>query len=82
MSTTITSDQLNHYPVLLDKIISKVPPLNGGTLIDCTFGHGEYSEAFLKNPKIEMIGIDRDPDAEFFPRELRKNLKKDFLFLI
>ncbi len=80
MSTTITSDQLNHYPVLLDKIISKVPPLNGGTLIDCTFGHGGYSEAFLKNPKIEMIGIDRDPDAEFFSKRIKEKFKKRFSF--
>lgn len=80
MSATITSDQLNHYPVLLDKIVSKVPPLNGGTLIDCTFGHGGYTEEFLKNPKIEMIGIDRDPDAKFFSKRIKEKFKNRFSF--
>ena len=39
----------NHFPVLLDELISIISPLYGGTFIDCTFGQGGYSKKILSN---------------------------------
>jgi 16S rRNA (cytosine1402-N4)-methyltransferase len=44
MIATIISDVKNHYPVLLEEIISIITPQYGGTFIDCTFGQGGYTK--------------------------------------
>ena len=48
MNATILPNSKKHYPVLLKEILSIISPQNGGTFIDCTFGQGGYSKAFLK----------------------------------
>ena len=50
MNATIKLEK-NHFPVLLDEIISIISPLYGGTFIDCTFGQGGYSKRILENKK-------------------------------
>ena len=47
MDATIVPKMQKHYPVLLKEIISVISPQNGGTFIDCTFGHGGYSKKIL-----------------------------------
>ena len=41
-------EKINHFPVMLDQIISIITPQHGGTFIDCTFGAGGYSKEILK----------------------------------
>ena len=54
MNVTINSEK-NHFPVLLDELISIISPLYGGTFIDCTFGQGGYSKEILKYSKIKLL---------------------------
>ena len=47
MNATINLEK-NHFPVLLNELISIISPLYGGTFIDCTLGQGGYSKEILK----------------------------------
>ena len=59
MNVTILPNNEKHYLVLLNEILSIISPQNGGTFIDCTFGQGGYSKAFLKFNKTNVIALDR-----------------------
>jgi len=73
---------MNHTPVLLDEVLKTLgdPPLlrdgaagiNGKTIVDCTFGAGGYSRAFLERGA-NVIAFDRDasviPHAEKLAQE-------------
>ena len=72
MNATILSNNEEHYPVLLNEILSIISPQNGGTFIDCTFGQGGYSESILKFPKTEVIALDRDIDCKKVAETLEK----------
>ncbi|OUW11320.1 MAG: 16S rRNA (cytosine(1402)-N(4))-methyltransferase [Candidatus Pelagibacter sp. TMED166] len=78
MSATIISDPKKHYPVLLDQIKSKVPPLSSGTLIDCTFGNGGYTEEFLKNTNLKVIALDRDQETQEIAKKFKEKYKNRF----
>ena len=69
-----------HYPVLLDEILSIISPQNGGTFIDCTFGQGGYSKAFLKFSKANVIALDRDPDCRAIAQKIKLSNKDRFKF--
>jgi 16S rRNA (cytosine1402-N4)-methyltransferase len=84
MEATIVKDEVKHYPVLLNEIISVITPQHGGTFIDCTFGQGGYTKKILDFPDTRVIGLDRDEDtkknadlitANFEDRFVYKNLK-------
>ena len=55
MNATILPEKENHYPVLLNEIISIITPQYGGTFIDCTFGQGGYTKKILKYSKILLV---------------------------
>ena len=61
-----------HIPVLLEEVLSCFQPLERGVFIDATLGYGGHSSALLEaHPELELIGIDRDPEAlEFSARRL------------
>lgn len=54
----------NHKPVLVEEVLlvfSKSPP---HSLLDCTFGRGGHSKAFLKAfPEIKILALDWDSEA-------------------
>ena len=84
MEATIVKDEVKHYPVLLNEIISVITPQHGGTFIDCTFGQGGYTKKILDFPGTRVIALDRDEDTKknadlittnFEDRFLYKNLK-------
>jgi 16S rRNA (cytosine1402-N4)-methyltransferase len=84
MEATIVKDEVKHYPVLLNEIISVITPQHGGTFIDCTFGQGGYTKKILDFPDTRVIALDRDEDtkknadlitANFEDRFVYKNLK-------
>ncbi|OXT00408.1 16S rRNA (cytosine(1402)-N(4))-methyltransferase [Notoacmeibacter marinus] len=49
-----------HIPVLLDRVLEKLAPQPGETILDGTFGAGGYSRAIL-NRGADLIAMDRDP---------------------
>ena len=80
MNATILPNNEKHYPVLLNEILSIISPQNGGTFIDCTFGQGGYSKAFLKFNKTNVIAIDRDVDCKIIAQKIKNLHKERFIF--
>ena len=79
MSATIKLEK-NHFPVLLDELVSIISPLYSGTFIDCTFGNGGYSKEILKNKQNKVIAIDRDIDAIEVAKLLKKKTQQAVQF--
>ena len=53
-----------HQPVMTKEIVELFEPIEGGVLVDATYGGGGHSAALLAAyPDLEIIGIDRDSDA-------------------
>ena len=80
MNATMSLEKTKHYPVMLDQVLSIISPQHGGTIIDCTFGAGGYSEAILKFPKTKVIAIDRDDLAKKKAEILLKKFPNRFSF--
>ena len=60
----IESADVRHIPVLLEEVTGFLEPERGGLFVDCTLGLGGHASALLEaGPEIELIGIDRDPEA-------------------
>lgn len=63
---------MKHIPVLLDKVLETLGDIKNRTIVDCTFGAGGYSRAFLERGA-NVIAFDRDtnvvPDAEQLKQE-------------
>lgn len=58
---------MKHIPVLLNSVLETLGDISGLTVVDCTFGAGGYTRAFLERGA-NVIAFDRDanviPDAE------------------
>ena len=80
MIATIISDMKNHYPVLLNELISIITPQYGGTFIDCTFGQGGYTKKILEFPETKVIGLDRDLESLTKAKEIKNKFEDRFLF--
>ena len=54
----------DHDPVMVDEITDVFADVPAGTIVDATLGGGGHSEALLASrPDLDVLGIDRDPDA-------------------
>ena len=80
MNATMSLDNKEHYPVMLDQVLSIISPQHGGTFIDCTFGGGGYSRAILKYPGTKVFAIDRDKITEHYANDLSKKFPDRFNF--
>jgi 16S rRNA (cytosine1402-N4)-methyltransferase len=80
MNATMSLENIDHFPVMLDQILSIITPQHGGTFIDCTFGAGGYSKAILKYPNTKVIAFDRDKSVKYFSKALEKECKGKFKF--
>ena len=76
----MSPENVEHFPVMLDKILSIISPQHGGTFIDCTFGGGGYSKALLKYPKTEIVALDRDILVNSKAKILSNKYKNRFKF--
>ena len=52
-----------HVPVLVEEVIHAFAPVNGALMVDGTYGGGGYARAALAVANIQLIAIDRDPEA-------------------
>lgn len=52
-----------HVPVLVEKVIHALAPVEGAVMVDATYGGGGYARAALAVADIRLIAIDRDPEA-------------------
>ena len=80
MNATIKLENVKHFPVLLNEIISIISPLYGGTFIDCTFGQGGYSKKILENNNNKVFAIDRDCDSTKIVNQFKKKYQNRFKF--
>ena len=80
MNATIKLENVKHFPVLLNEVISIISPLYGGTFIDCTFGQGGYSKKILENKKNKIFAIDRDYCSKNIVNQFKKKYQKRFNF--
>ncbi len=80
MNATMSLENIKHYPVMLDQVLSIISPQHGGTFIDCTFGGGGYSHAILKFPGTKVLAIDRDKLTQKNANLLVKKFPKRFNF--
>jgi 16S rRNA (cytosine1402-N4)-methyltransferase len=55
----------SHVPVLAAEVIGLTDPVDGDTVVDCTFGGGGHARLLAErvSPGGTVIGIDRDPAA-------------------
>ena len=53
---------MKHIPVLLDAVLDGLGDIRGKTVVDCTFGAGGYSRAFLARGA-NVFAFDRDPNV-------------------
>lgn len=58
-----------HIPVLLNEALEFLQPKPGGRYLDGTLGLGGHSEAILKTPETQLLGLDRDLSALTRARE-------------
>ena len=80
MEATIVKDEVKHYPVLLNEIISVITPQHGGTFIDCTFGQGGYTKKILSYPETKVISLDRDGETQKIAEEIKLKFEDRFLY--
>jgi len=80
MNATMSLEQKEHYPVMLNQILSIISPQHGGTFIDCTFGGGGYSQAILRFPQTKVIAVDRDKSVLKYAESLGKKFPNRFSF--
>lgn len=53
---------MKHIPVLLNAVLDALGDVSGKTIVDCTFGAGGYTRAFLARGA-NVIAFDRDPNV-------------------
>ena len=80
MNATIKLENVNHFPVLLNEVISIISPLYGGTFIDCTFGQGGYSKKLLENKNNKVLAFDRDFSSKKIADQIKKKYQNRFNF--
>lgn len=57
-------ERLPHTPVLVSEVVELLAPERGGFFVDATVGAGGHARALLEaGPRVELLGIDRDPEA-------------------
>lgn len=69
-----------HIPVLLEAVKKELGDVRGRTIVDCTFGAGGYSRAFLE-AGAKVIAFDRDTNVLEDVKELQKQYGKKFSFI-
>ena len=58
------ADAPYHLPVMVDRVVEWLRPLDGSIIVDATFGGGGHSAALLDAlPRARVVALDRDPDA-------------------
>ncbi len=65
-----TTRALGHVPVMANEVAAIMAPADGEVYVDGTFGRGGYAVTWLEAADCIVYGIDRDPDAVAFGRQL------------
>ena len=71
---------MKHIPVLLDKVLETLGDIKNRTVVDCTFGAGGYSRAFLERGA-NVIAFDRDTNVVADAEQLKQEYGDKFTFI-
>ena len=69
-----------HIPVLLDNVMTVLGDIQGRTIVDCTFGAGGYTRAFL-NAGANVIAFDRETNVIDDANEIKQKYGGRFKFI-
>jgi 16S rRNA (cytosine1402-N4)-methyltransferase len=68
-----------HYSVMLGECLAMLAPKAGARLLDCTFGGGGHTRALLEAAEgLEVVALDRDPQAQLRAAELKARFGERF----
>ena len=71
---------MKHIPVLLNAVKNTLGDIRGRTIVDCTFGAGGYTRAFLESGA-NVIAFDRDANVIPDVKEILKQYGDRFRFI-
>lgn len=71
---------MKHIPVLLNDVLNALGDINGRRIVDCTFGAGGYSRAFLERGA-SVIAFDRDTNVIMDADNLKQKFGDRFQFI-
>ena len=71
---------MKHIPVLLNDVLNALGGIDGRTIVDCTFGAGGYSRAFLEHGA-KVIAFDRDVNVVSDADKLKQEYGDRFTFI-
>lgn len=71
---------IKHIPVLLDAVMETLGDIRGRTIVDCTFGAGGYTRAFLENGA-NVIAFDRDKNVIADAEQIKSEYGERFRFI-
>ena len=71
-----------HIPVLLNAVLEHIKCNDDGLYLDCTFGGGGYSRAFLQSARCKVFSIDKDSNVEMHANALKEEYPERFDFQI
>ena len=71
---------MKHIPVLLNDVMAALGDIRGRTVVDCTFGAGGYSRAFL-DAGANVVAFDRDPNVRAGADAMRAEFGDRFTFV-
>lgn len=71
---------MKHIPVLLASVLNALGDIRDKLVVDCTFGAGGYSRAFLERGA-NVIAFDRDPSVADDANKLKQQYGKKFQFI-
>ena len=71
---------MKHIPVLLDAVINALGDIRGKRIVDCTFGAGGYTRAFLA-AGAQVVAFDRDPNVAADAESIKKEYGNMFRFI-
>ena len=69
-----------HIPVLLDGVLKTLDDIRGRTIVDCTFGAGGYTRAFLERGA-DVIAFDRDKNVIMDAEKIKAEYGNRFCFI-
>lgn len=69
-----------HIPVLLNEVLDNTNPRTQSRVLDCTFGRGGYSRAYLER-NCFVTALDRDDTAHEYANKLKEQFGSQFQFI-
>ena len=74
------TDQLSHFPVMVNEVVSFLEPKKEKIYLDCTFGQGGIQEKILESAECKVCAIDRDISSHKYAKILSQEFNDRFTF--